>query len=306
MSVRCGATAPERGSKEADVARAGWCSACNNYVFLRPDGGCGNGHDASCISNVYEVPEAGQAPQVPAQPVYPAQVPVAAPPGYVPQQPVYPAQGSGYQRPPAQPAYAQPAYAQPAYPQPAPRKKRGGVIFAIIAVILLVLCGVGVAIGAGAGVIPNPLNMLASPEHQKVQVAGDFVEAMSTANLLLLRRSIPSDAANAADPAFWVGKVLKDNPGGKVVSKTWNGDTLTMVIANSDGEQTKIVLKAASGDKVDATSSDAASTDGSGDTVTLTMKQEMDGWKVFVLGSGDQELIRFDAASIKKLQQENP
>jgi hypothetical protein len=35
------------------------------------------------------------------------------------------------------------------------------------------------------------------------------------------------------------------------------------------------------------------------------MKKELDGWKVLSLGTGSDELIRFDAASMKKLQEEN-
>ncbi len=37
------------------MPKAGWCAQCGANVWLLPDGGCQNGHDASQVSNVYEV-----------------------------------------------------------------------------------------------------------------------------------------------------------------------------------------------------------------------------------------------------------
>ena len=36
------------------MAKAGYCDQCRANVWLKEDGGCINGHDASHISNVYE------------------------------------------------------------------------------------------------------------------------------------------------------------------------------------------------------------------------------------------------------------
>ena len=36
------------------MAKAGFCALCGANVWLREDGGCVNGHDASQISGVYE------------------------------------------------------------------------------------------------------------------------------------------------------------------------------------------------------------------------------------------------------------
>lgn len=249
------------------MARAGYCSACRNYVFLKPDGGCGNGHGPEYVSNPYEVPETG----APAQPAY---------------------------------APAQPAYAYAAVPVAAPRKKRTGLIITLVVVILLLLCGCGAGIAVFSGALPNPLGMLASPEHQKVQVAGDFVEALLTANLMQMRRTIPAEAASAADPAFWMKKLMEGTPNTKITSKAWANDTLTMVVQDEDGTKREFVIEAGSGDTVEVTTRDAGSTD-EGDTLTMAMKKEIDGWKVLTLGTGTDELIRFDAASIKKLQEEN-
>jgi hypothetical protein len=46
------------------MAKAGYCAQCGANVWLREDGGCINGHDASQVSNVYEA----QMPTQPAQP----------------------------------------------------------------------------------------------------------------------------------------------------------------------------------------------------------------------------------------------
>jgi hypothetical protein len=247
------------------MARAGYCSACRNYVFLNADGGCGNGHGAEYVSNHYEVPEPGAPPQ----------------PAYQP----------------PQPAYA-------AAPGAPPKKKRTGLIIAVVIIVFLLLCCCGVTAAALSGAIPNPLGMLASPERQKAQVAGDFVEALLTANLVQMRRTIPAEAANAADPTFWMKKLMEGTPNTKITSKSWTDDTLTMVVEDADGTKREFVVKAGSGDTVEVTTRDAGSTD-AGDTLTMAMKKELDGWKVLSLGTGSDELIRFDAASMKKLQEEN-
>ena len=49
------------------MARAGYCDQCGANVWLKDDGGCVNGHDASHISNVYEAEAAPPAPDTSAQ-----------------------------------------------------------------------------------------------------------------------------------------------------------------------------------------------------------------------------------------------
>lgn len=36
------------------MPKAGWCAACGANVWLTEDGACGNGHDASQVTGVYE------------------------------------------------------------------------------------------------------------------------------------------------------------------------------------------------------------------------------------------------------------
>jgi len=283
------------------MARAGYCSACGNYVFVRPDGSCGNGHGPQYVSNPYEVPDAQPQPPQSAyqQPAAPA-----------PQPPAYP-QAAAYQQPayqsPGQPVYPQPAYAQPAYAPAAataPKKKRTGLVVAIVIISLLLLlccCGAGVAIGLGA--IPNPVNMMASPEHQKVRAAGDFFKAISTADLVGLTRTIPAAAASAGDPAFWAKEIINADNTSTFKGETWNGDVLTQEYTDSDGAARKITFTAIDGDKVKATMDQGGS---STDAGIVTIVSELGVWKVLALGGeGGDEFIRFTPETIKKLQEEN-
>jgi hypothetical protein len=269
------------------MARAGWCGACGNYVFLRADGGCGNGHGPEYVSNGYEVADAPAA--APAQP--PAyQAPPAAAPAYQPE-------------PVPSPAYPQPAYAAPAAAPP--RKKRTGLVITLVIVAILLLCGCATGVAVFSGALGDPLAALASPERQKVQAAGDFFEAFLTANPVMLRRTMPSEAANAADPTFWLTKLAENGATGSVLSRAWEGDTLTMRARNKeDGKVQTLVLKAGERDTVTATTKE----DGSSDVVdagVMKLVKELDGWKVFSLGDGTNDLIRFDAETIRQMQEEN-
>jgi hypothetical protein len=249
------------------MARAGYCSACGNYVFLRADGGCGNGHGPEYVSNPYEVPDA------------PA-------PGYPP------------------PAYQPPAYAAPVAAPP--KKKRTGlVIIIVVLLMLLLLCGCGAIAAIAFGVIPNPMNMLASPAHQKVQAAGTFFKAFSTADLVALPRSIPSAAAAAANPAFWTEKVLSSTDKATFNSESWTGDVLTQDYTDAEGAKRSIVYTAADGDKVSAIMSEGGQP--SGDPILFTMVSEIGGWKVLAIGTpAGEDFLRFTPEAIKALESENP
>ena len=255
------------------MARAGYCSACANYVFLRPDGGCANGHGPEYVSNPYDVPDAGAAP--------------AAPPAY---------------QPPAQPAYQAPAYQQPAYAAPVapPKKKRTGCIIAAVIAALLVPCLGVVIFAALSGLFPNPF---LSPEHQKVQAAGKFFEAVATADPVGLLGTIPNDAVGAADGSFWIEQLMDVEEKSSLKSTSWKNDVLTQVYADADGAERTVVYTAIDGDKVEANVFEEGSE--SGDPGYFTMVKEVSGWKVLALGSETEEFIRFDAATVKKLQEED-
>lgn len=260
------------------MARAGYCSACGNYVFLRPDGGCGNGHGPEYVSNPYDVPDAA---------------PVAA-------QPVY-------QQAPPQPAYQQPApayAAQPAYTAAAapPKKKRTGLVVAIVVIVLLLLCCCGAGIALALGAIPNPLELAASPEHQKVRAAGDFFKAMSTADLAGLTRTLPAAAVAAADATFWTEKVLSATDKATFDGESWNGDELTQTFTDSDGAKRTVRFTAIDGDKVRVVLAD-----GSSDTrgVISTVKEGA-GWKVLAFGDENgEEFLRFTPEGIKAIQDQS-
>jgi len=270
------------------MARAGYCSGCRNYVFLRPDGGCSNGHGPEYISAPYEVPDVPAQPVAPAyQQAYPAAAPVTQP---------------AYQQP-AQPVYAPPTgYAQPAVAPP--KRKRTGLVIALVIIGLLLTCGC-VAAGIGFGLIPNPTALLASPEHQKVAAAGDFFKSVATADLAGLTRNIPTAAAAAANPAFWTEKVLTSSDKATFNGERWNGDVLTQDFTSSDGTKRTVTYKAVTGaDKVAATMAEAG--DSSTEVAVFTMVKEAGGWKVLALGGEDgSEFLRFTPEAIKQLEEEN-
>jgi hypothetical protein len=194
----------------------------------------------------------------------------------------------------------------PAAPPAVPvRKKRTGLIIALVIIAILLLCGCAAGAAVLSGAVGSPLDMFASPEHQKVKAAGDFFEAFLTANPVMLRRTMPSEAANAADPTFWLTKLAENGATGSILSRTWDGDTLTMRARNrEDGKEQTLVLTAGAGDTVKATTKE----DGSSDVVdagVMKMVKELDGWKVFSLGDGTNDLIRFDAETIRQMQEEN-
>lgn len=120
------------------MAQAGYCSICEETVWLAPDGSCMKGHAPEFISGVYDVTESAQ----PIEPEYPEVPFVAAPqtasqhsePGYTPQ--VVPTAASS----PATPvAPAERRYITPT-PDPAPPRKTG-VIVLIVVIVAVVLCG---------------------------------------------------------------------------------------------------------------------------------------------------------------------
>ncbi len=45
------------------MAKAGYCSACGQNVYLNETGACPNGHGPECVSGVYDVPAASPAPK---------------------------------------------------------------------------------------------------------------------------------------------------------------------------------------------------------------------------------------------------
>ncbi len=175
---------------------------------------------------------------------------------------------------------------------------------AIVIVVLLLLCCCGAAAAVGLGALPNPVNLLASPEHQKVAAAGDFFKSVATADLAGLTRNIPAAAAAAADPAFWTEKVLTASDKSTFNSETWNGDVLTQEFTSSDGTKRTVTYTAVEGDKVEATMTESGAA--SGDVAVFTMVKEAASWKVLALGdSSGSEFLRFTPEAIKALEEEN-
>jgi hypothetical protein len=191
-----------------------------------------------------------------------------------------------------------------AQPAALPKKRRAGAVIAAIGVLLLAGLAVGAAIAVDAGLVPNPGDLLASPAHQKVAVAGRLFEAIATADPVKLRGVMPADAASAADPAWWIEKLSGSGGYGSIVSEAWSGDTLTIVMHPKDGSgDQQAVLSATGVDKVRVATSDIGHVPDPKNAGVLRMVKEGVSWKILaVLGADGTEFIRFDAPSVKARQ----
>lgn len=57
------------------MAKAGYCSVCNENVYLKEDGSCPKGHPSNCISGAYDTEQAAAAPTAATAPVAKAKKP---------------------------------------------------------------------------------------------------------------------------------------------------------------------------------------------------------------------------------------
>jgi hypothetical protein len=261
------------------MARAGFCTNCGGNVYLdETTGGCVNGHGPECISGVYDVGAAQQAP-----------VPAAPAPQYA--------------APPAGAPYAQPYAQQQTGPaQQPPKKKRTGLIVAIVIIVLLLLCGCGV----GATLLFNSASKSSGvtgvestkpdPAKEKVTAAWTFYKAMGSGDIATLMTVMPSDTVAVASPDFWTAFV-GDN---KAVfqKETWNGNTVTVAYTSTDGRKGTITVKPGTGDVALFTQqfTGAAKVEGQ-----IGLVEESGGWKVLSIKTGGTE-IKLDAASLKALE----
>lgn len=51
------------------MAKAGYCSVCNENVYLTDDGSCPKGHPSNCVSGIYDTEQAAAAPTATTAPV---------------------------------------------------------------------------------------------------------------------------------------------------------------------------------------------------------------------------------------------
>ncbi|MDO8915483.1 MAG: hypothetical protein Q7W16_05315 [Coriobacteriia bacterium] len=245
------------------MARAGYCSACGQNVYLGADGSCVNGHAAEYVSNSYAVPDGAPA-TVP---------PVAAP-------------------------YTTPVTAA------APKKKRTGLIIALVIVGLLLLCGCGVGVFVFIAASSSDSSSSTSEpvatatEKAKLTTALSFVKSMAKGDAELMKSVMPAETLSAIPDEFWTAFVESTAASASSVygKETWKGATLTIDAQSNQGSGTvTLKISATDPDSIDLQTvrADKSTTDS-----VMKLGQEGGAWKVLSFSSG-AETIPFDAAGLQ-------
>jgi len=252
-----------------EMARAGYCSACAQNVYVDTDGGCVNGHPASYVTNVYDVPDAAPAPPQPA-----AAPPVAQPPAA---------------------AYGAPAQAPP-------KKKRAGLIIAIVIIGLLLLCGCAVAGGfllfasdsgqetSSSASSTEPV--VSQDDPQKLEAALTLFKAMNTGDAELMKSVIPEATVAGVTPDFWTSFVESTSAGApKLGTVDRKGATIVVETIYDDGTGSiTFSISPTDGDSIDIHTVRA---DKSTSDTVAKVGDEGGTWKVLALSNGTT-VIPFD------------
>jgi hypothetical protein len=283
--------APETAArKDERMARAGYCSACAQNVYLDAAGGCVNGHAAEYVTNVYEVPDAAPVPVAPA-PVAPAPV-VSAPPVAAP----YPV--------PAVPPMA-PPYAAPVAP---PKKKRTGLIIALVIIGLLLLCGCGIGTviffasnsseSSSSSSSSSSEPAVSATEKAKLETALVFVKSMVKGDAELMKSVMPAATVAAMPAEFWTSFV--DSTAASAATtlgkETWDGASVTIEGQSDQGPGTMEL-------SISTTEPNAAllhnvRADKSTNDSTIELVEEDGAWKVLSFASGDNK-VPFEVEALK-------
>ncbi len=242
------------------MARAGYCSACAQNVYLTADGGCVNGHPASYVTNAYDVADA-----------VPAAAPAPAPASMAPPVPAY---GAPVQAP--------------------PKKKRTGLIIALVLVGLLLLCGCA-AVG---GLVlfasdsrqetssqPTPKVVVSKDDTAKLEAALTLVKAMNTGDAELLKSVMPAATAAGVSPDFWTSFVQStsaDAPKLGTVDRKAETIVVETIYDAGTGSMT-FTISPTDGDSVDihTVRADKSTTDS-----VAKVGKEGEAWKVLALSNG--------------------
>lgn len=269
------------------MARAGYCAACAQNVYLNADGTCVNGHAAEQVSNPYDVADepVAPAPTAPtvAAPAVSAPAPTVAAPA----------------------AYASAPAAAP------PKKKRTGLVVAIVIVALLLLCGCGVGAflliaaagsdsSSSSGSATSSAPEAPSPDKAKIETAVKLVKSMAKADPALIKSIVPAESLTVAPDEYWTEFVNGASQGASVLGKeTWNDTTLTIATSTNQGSGSMTF-------KVSPTDSKAVTihtvrADKSASDYTVRLVDEGGAWKIVALDAGDGNVVPFDPEGLKKL-----
>jgi hypothetical protein len=260
------------------MARAGYCSACAQNVYLNADGGCVNGHAAEYVTNVYEVADAAPAASAP---------PAAAP---------YPV--------PVVPPVASP-YAAPVAP---PKKKRTGLIIALVIIGLLLLCGCGIGVfvvmaanfsdSATPSASSSSGPTVSATEKAKLEAALAFVKGITKGEAELVKSVMPAATLAAMPADFWTSFVESTAAGAASTlgKETWKGASVTIDAQAAGGPGTMTLSISATDPntvqlhnvRADKTTNDS----------TIELVDEEGAWKVLAFSNGENRLP-FGAEALK-------
>jgi hypothetical protein len=219
--------------------------------------------------------------------------------------------------------YEVPDAAAPAYaaapggyaPQTEPRRRRTGLVVALVIVALLLLCGcvVGAFLlvpGARSLLTPTtqedgvPLTSTSeeyrknSADHARLFAAWNFLLGMGTGDATLFASVMPAASVAAAEPSVWEGMVES----GRTEPTTFgdpkiSGARLTASYEASGGNPEKgtLELTLTGSDQVLVVVKPEASEPSEG---TITLVSEPDGWKVLTFDT-DGESQSFDVEGLK-------
>lgn len=252
------------------MARAGYCSECGQNVYLDDSGACANGHGADCVSAEYDI-----ADQPPA-PAAPAEAPVYAPaPAYTPA----------------------PVTSVPA------KKKRGGLIIAIIAIVLLLICGCGVAgyllFSSSSSKSTGAAPAKTRDSKGEITAAFAFLKGMGAGDIELFKSVMPEESVKAVPKETW-DSLMSDAAAAPTQFGTlqFSGDTANVTFDGGDSKGT-MDFRTAGTDLVVVTLKPSES---ESEEATLTMSLEKDRWTVTAFETIDG-VLQFDPESIKGLAQ---
>jgi hypothetical protein len=236
------------------------------------------------VTNVYEVADAApSAPSVPA-----ASVPPAAAPYPVPVVPP-----------------AAPPYSAPVAP---PKKKRTGLIIALVIIGLLLLCGcgIGVFVVMAANLSDSSTSSSSSSsepavsatEKAKVEAALAFVKGITKGDAELMKSVMPAATLAAMQPDFWTSFVESTAAGAASTlgKETWKGASVT-IDAQAAGGPGTMTLSISATDPSMVQLHNVRADKSTNDSI-IELVDEDGAWKVLSFSNGDNKLP-FEAEALK-------
>jgi hypothetical protein len=279
------------------MAQAGYCSECGRNVYLNSQGACPEGHGADCISNTYEVPDAGES--VPAESLPPAMSETSESPA----EPSVPAESSEPVAD-ASASEAAPVYPATALPVTPQRNRTGLIVIVIAAVLILFAC-----LATGLLIIPamqktGTSSSSTTPARAQVTTSIGFLHVLFGEDALGIKPYLTDAAQNSITAKQWqtiasaiaTVEVTFGTP-------TWSSDTTAIVTFSSEGTTGTIALGAN-----EATTAPVVNlvlvASGTSSKAFVTLVKVGSDWRIVSVTGDTGEKTTYDAAFVKNLANE--